>query len=189
MYSEPVPRILTSTLFALALLSSTPTLATVVVPADIDELARAASTVLRGRVASVDARETPGRKVERLVTVDVDRYYKGNMGERVTFRVPGGTLGRYRTVLVGAPGYVVGEEVVLFLNTHGPSMPYVLGLSQGTFRVVAHPVSGTRVVVPVALERPEHHTRRVVRGDGERAPLPLDRFESMLGRALARGAR
>ena len=71
-------------------------------------------------------------------------YLKGNLGEHVTVRVPGGQIGRYRTVFVGAPEFREGDEVVLFLKQAGRSDPYIIGLSQGAFRVVPDARTGRR---------------------------------------------
>jgi hypothetical protein len=40
------------------------------------------------------------------------------------FRVPGGQVGRYRRVLIGAPEFSEGEEVVLFLKGRAPGVPF-----------------------------------------------------------------
>jgi hypothetical protein len=163
------------------------TRATVVVPTDLNELVRDSLAIVRGRVVSVQARQGAGRQVERLVSVDVITYYKGDLGKSIVFRVPGGTLGRYRTLVIGAPDYANGEEVVLFLNARGPSMPHVLGLFQGTYRVVEDEAAGTRLVVPAGLEATSR-TRRVVRGDGSRRPVALSTFEAKLRQLVASAA-
>ncbi|MGH9161850.1 MAG: hypothetical protein ACRD2X_17940 [Vicinamibacteraceae bacterium] len=160
------------------------TRATVVVPTDLNELVRESLAIVRGRVVSVQARQGQGRQVERLVSLDVITYYKGDLGKSIVFRVPGGTLGRYRTMVIGAPEYADGEEVVLFLNARGPSMPHVLGLFQGTYRVVEDAIADTRVVVPAGLEAVPRR-RQVVRGDGSRRPVELRTFEAKLRRLVA----
>jgi hypothetical protein len=49
--------------------------------------------------------------------------------------VPQGQVGRYRRILVGAPDFTVGEEVLLFLNARPPTIPTVFGLNQGVRRL------------------------------------------------------
>jgi hypothetical protein len=56
------------------------------------------------------------------VTIDVEESLKGSLGRTVQFLVPGGALGRYRSIFVGAPQFVV-ERVVVFLGWRGPSYP------------------------------------------------------------------
>ncbi|PYR26043.1 MAG: hypothetical protein DMF98_10240, partial [Acidobacteria bacterium] len=68
-------------------------------------------------------------------TLEVERYLKGSLGDSLEFRVPGGEFGRFRSVVVGAPEFAVDERIVVFLGAKGPAIPYVLGLSQGVFRV------------------------------------------------------
>ena len=46
-----------------------------------------------------------------MVTVEVDDVAKGSPGRTGQFMVPGGTLGRYRPLIVGAPQFAVGDEV------------------------------------------------------------------------------
>ncbi len=101
-------------------------------------------------LSSIDAQWTADRRgVETLVTLEVESYLKGSLGDSVTFRVPGGRLGRFRSVVVGAPEFVPDQRVIVFLGHRGPSVPYVLGFSQGVYRLV---LSGTAwVVTPPVL--------------------------------------
>jgi hypothetical protein len=98
--------------------------ATVVVGADLGELARDARAIARGRVVAVDAQWTADRRtIETLVTLEVESYLKGALGGTVQFLVPGGSLGRFRSIVVGAPEFSVDERVVVFLGAQGPSIP------------------------------------------------------------------
>jgi hypothetical protein len=51
------------------------------------------------------------------------------------FRVPQGQVGRYRRIVVGAPEFAVGEDVMVFLTGRGPAIPTVFGLNQGVRRL------------------------------------------------------
>jgi hypothetical protein len=96
--------------------------ATVIVPADLGELAHDAIAIVRGRVAAVDSRYTEDRgSIETIVTLEAESYLKGSLGGVVRFRVPGGELGRYRSIVVGAPEFAVDQRVVVFLGARGPS--------------------------------------------------------------------
>src|SRR5215471_20791629 len=80
--------------------------ATVVVPADLGELSRDARAIAVGRVVAVNGRWTDDRRtIETIVTLDVDLYLKGSLGSTLQFRVPGGQLGRFRSIVVGAPEF------------------------------------------------------------------------------------
>jgi hypothetical protein len=167
-----------------------PALATVLIPADLGELSRDALTIARGRVAALDPQWTEDRgTIETIVTLEVESYLKGGLGSTLRFRVPGGELGRFRSVVVGAPSFAVDQRVVVFLGAHGPSVPHLLGMSQGVFRVSRAPDnSGWLVTSPVMLPAAGGVTTRVVRGDPARRALALGDFEQTV-RALAGGAK
>jgi hypothetical protein len=166
---------------ALSLLSSAAR-ATVVVPADLSELSHDAVAIARGRIAAVEPQWKDGRRgIETLVTLETETYLKGSLGGVVQFRVPGGSLGRFRSIVVGAPQFTIGQRVILFLGSRGPTVPYVLGLSQGVFRL-AQSVQGDWMVTPPpivpALDGP------IVRGNLSLRPSPLADFERQV-RVLA----
>ena len=171
------------------LVLANPVRATVVVGADLGELARDARAIARGRVVAVDAQWTANRRtIETLVTLEVESYLKGALGGTVQFLVPGGSLGRFRSIVVGAPEFSVDERVVVFLGAQGPSIPYVVGFNQGVYRVVPSADRSTLMVTPPAILPTAGGTTPIVRGDPNRRPLPLADFEQRI-RALAGGAR
>jgi len=173
----------------LVLAFAVPSNATVLIGADLGELARDARAIARGRVIAVDATWTSDRRtIETLVTLEVESYLKGALGETLQFRVPGGTLGRFRSLVVGAPAFEVDDRVVVFLGARGPSVPYVVGFSQGVYRIVRSGDRSTWLVTPPALLPSAAGSVTIVRGDPARRPLPLDEFEQRV-RALAGGAR
>jgi hypothetical protein len=166
-----------------------PARATVLIPADLGELSRDALAIARGRVAAVDPQWTEDRgTIETIVTLEVESYLKGGLGSTLRFRVPGGDLGRFRSIVVGAPEFAVDERVVVFLGARGPSVPHVLGMSQGVFRVArAADNSGWFVTSPVFLPAAGVDVR-VVRGDPSRRAVALAAFEQTV-RTLAGGAK
>jgi hypothetical protein len=160
--------------------------ATVLIPADLGELARDARTIARGRVVAVEGRWTDDRRtIETIVTLETETYLKGALGPELQFRVPGGTLGRYRNIVVGAPQFAIGQRAIVFLGARGPSVPYLLGLGQGVFRVVAAGDGSPLVTPPAVMPGPPGP---IVRGTVSRQPAPLAAFERDV-RALAAGAR
>jgi len=161
--------------------------ATTIVPADLGELSRDAVAIARGRVADVQSQWTEDRgTVETIVTLEVEDYLKGSLGAMVRFRVPGGELGRYRTIVVGAPDFAVDQHVVVFLGAHGPTVPHIVGFNQGVFRVVRAADDSWVVSPPPAVAGAA--AVRVVRGDPARRPVPLADFEQQV-RTLAGAAR
>jgi hypothetical protein len=166
-----------------------PVHATLLIPADLGELSRDARAIVRGRVAALDAQWTEDRgTIETIVTLEVESYLKGSLGSTLRFRVPGGELGRFRSIVVGAPEFVVDERVVVFLGANGPSVPHVLGLSQGVFRIVRVGPDAAEFVASPATLAATAGAVRIVRGDPSRRALALDDFEERV-RALAGGAK
>ena len=162
--------------------------ATVLVPADLTELSRDAGAIVRGRVVAVESRWTDDhRAIETLVTIEAEAALKGSLGSTIQFLVPGGTLGRYRSLFIGAPEFVTGERLVVFLGWRGPSYPYVLGLSQGIYRIVPSANGSESLVTPPPLVSPATGRVPIVRGDPSRRPQPLGEFEQRV-RSLT-GAR
>jgi hypothetical protein len=164
-----------------------PVHATVYVAASLAELVTDASAVVYGQVTATEARWLDGRRgIETLVTISVSESLKGSPGDTVSLRVPGGQLGPYRSILVGAPTLREGDEVVLFLASRGPAIPHLVGLSQGVYRVVVDSDSGRRTVLPELTRLAARGTPvRLVRGDPARRPTPLAEFTAQVRRLVA----
>jgi hypothetical protein len=159
------------------LLATAPASATVLVPAELGELAREARAIVHGRVVSVEGVWTAGRRgIETVVTIEVATTIKGQPGREVSLRVPGGDLGRYRSVVVGAPVFREGQEVIVFLGGEGPALPHLLGLGQGVYRVRRDPRTGTALVMPPPVAAAAGAPVRVQRGDPARRTVGLDEF-------------
>ena len=152
--------------------------ASVVVPATLDELASEADVVVYARVAGVETRQAAGTlRVERVVALEVVRALKGTPPDGLRLVLPGGTFGRYRTIVPGTPEVTEGDEGVFFLRTSGSMLPQLVGFTQGFLRVRVDPLTGTRTVgapVVAAAEGP------VVRGATDRGPQPLARVEARI---------
>jgi hypothetical protein len=158
--------------------------ATVLAPADLVDLTRDSGAIVRGLVAAVNSRWTEDRRaVETLVTLDVESSLKGPLDKTAQFLVPGGTLGRYRSVVVGAPQFDVGQRVIVFLAWQGPRYPHLVGFSQGVFRVVRAAPETESIVIPSPVLRPSVGGTLIVRGDPTRQAPSLTAFEQGL-RAL-----
>ncbi len=164
--------------------------ASVVVPATLDELAGEADLIVHARVARVDTRQAPRTlRVERVVVLEIMRALKGSPEQTVQVVLPGGTFGRYRTVVPGVPDVAEGDEVVLFLRASAGAGTQLVGFTQGFLRVRLDPSTGERTVgAPVAagIDGP------VVRGATDRGPQPLARIEARIARvvlAQVRGRR
>jgi len=160
--------------------------ATMELPADFDDLVAGSQLIVHGQVTATRSQETNGRRsIETVVTVAVAEALKGQPGATVTFRMPGGEVGRYRRVMVGVPGFATGEELVLFLRGAAPALPTVFGLSQGVFHVMRR-VDGRALVTPPPLMASGSGVERIVRGDPARLPLPIDEFARAVRARLER---
>jgi hypothetical protein len=163
--------------------------ATVIVPVDLGELSRDAKAIARGRVSAVTGRWTDDRRtIETVVTLDVDRYLKGSFGSTIAFRVPGGVLGRYRSIVVGAPEFAVGDRVVVFLGANGPMVPFLVGFNQGVYRLLVAPDGSGWLVTPPPNLPSATVSTPVVRGDPSRRPQRLAEFEQRVV-SLAKAAQ
>ena len=163
-----------------------PVQAMVARPADLGTLVRAARAIVHGRVIATDVQSSARTRVETRVTIEAAAYLKGDFGPLVTFVVPGGTLGRYRTVVSGAPQFTVGEEVVLFLGGRAPALPYVVRLGEGVFRVQADPRTGQRLVTRQPILGHSAQWERVVRGGSRAAPMSLATLTTLVGELVER---
>jgi hypothetical protein len=152
--------------------------ATVLVPADLNELVTGARAIVYARITAVRALESDDRlRVETLVTAEAIGYVKGNLGRTISFHVPGGTVGAYRTLMVGAPSFQPGEEVVLFFGATSSPAPYLMGFSQGVYRVRVDERTGVRMVIPSpAMATAQGQTLK----RGSRPPMTLDEFASQV---------
>jgi hypothetical protein len=173
-----------------ALLLALPVLAraTVLIPIEFRELVNVSSTIVHGRVTDVRAAWVDGRRsVETFVTIAADEYMKGSLGETLTVRVPGGQIGRYRTIFVGAPEFRQGDDVVLFLRSYNGTLS-IVGVSQGAFRVIADAAGRRLVTTPILMAGPGADAQPVVRGDAARRPVWIDTFRDLVKRVVTEGA-
>lgn len=161
--------------------------ATVMLPADFPTVVTGSGIIVHGRV--VDVRPVlagPQRTIESLVTMTVLDAIKGDPGSTITFRLPGGQIGRYRRIVVGTPEFAEGDEAVVFLRGSAPSVPTPFGLSQGVYRVMRDRDARAFVTPAPVTPRPPV-PQRVVRGDPDRTPIPVDAFTREVESILERG--
>jgi hypothetical protein len=163
-----------------------PLRATVLLPAEFREIVGQSQIIVYGRVVNAVPELSDDRKrIETIVTFEVATYLKGGSGETLTFRVPGGRIGRYRSVTVGAPVFESGDEAVLFLNRReATAPPYIFGMNQGVFRVQRDARTRQRIVMPPLLARGQA-PEKVVRGAASRQPMPLESFGAQVRSVMA----
>ncbi len=166
-----------------ALVLARPASATVLVAADLGELVNDAQSIVHGRVVDTMSQWLDGRRgIETIVTLEMENALKGSAVRWMTFRVPGGQMGPYRSFMPGTPTFSEGDEVIVFLAGEGPAIPHIVGFSQGLYRVSV--TGGTRAVQPGVPGPAGQSDADVSRGTGSRF-VPLDVFETQV-RTLVR---
>src|SRR5262249_30612122 len=169
-----VPRRLALLLLLLAL----PALATTLLAMDVGALARASRCVVRARVGSVSALRSDAGRITTVVELERLETWVGPDAPALRMLVPGGVVGGIGQRVEGAPAFVPGQEVVLFLAAHGAAYQPV-GLGQGVWRV-------DRSSGPVALVRPEPLEGVLLVGPDAsrsatlRAPMALDALRAQV---------
>jgi hypothetical protein len=160
--------------------------ATVVLPAEFREVVAGSTIIAHVQIVEVRPEWADGRRrIDSLVSASVVSYLKGgNSGRTIAFKVPGGELGRYRSVTVGAPVFKPGDEAVLFLSSSDGAPLHVFGLNQGVFRVRPDPVSGRRMVVTPIVVASGEAPEKITRGSAVRRPLALEDFGAQVRAVL-----
>lgn len=164
---------------------SAPAAAILVVPMTFEQLVDEAAAVVYARVADVRGQWTADRQsIDSYIRLEPLQYLKGNLGDSVAMRLPGGEATGKIHVIPGAPVLKPGELVVVFLKARGPAMLTSLGLGQGVFRVMRDARNGTMQVTPPPLK--ESAAGRIIRGAAERRNLSIDAFAAAVHAAEAR---
>jgi len=139
-------------------------------------LARSADAIVVGTIAGLETVGGRDGRIRTLVTVDVDRSYKGAVGRRVTLVQPGGRLGDRLLWIAGSPRFRVGERQLLFLTAARDGTARTTAFGMGQFVLRPHPRTGETLA--------ERAVDGLVLGDRPLRRVPLAR----LLRTIARGA-
>lgn len=148
--------------------------ATVVAPLALDELVAGADVIAIGRVTYLLERRAADGRVETRVSMGAVTLLKGSSREAIEFSVPGGRVGRYRTIVPGAPALRERDEVAVFLRQPPSGSLVVVGFSQGVMPVLRDPVTSEALVMAPPSSSPG--VARVTRGDPGRRPVSLPAF-------------
>jgi hypothetical protein len=159
---------------------------TTVVPLSFDQLVQQAEVVFVGEVVdqrSVWNESRDRRGIVTLVTFDVARVLKGQVGLRTQLTFRGGTIGDVTQEVGGMPKFRVGDRDVLFVAPERTAASPLVGFWQGRFRVVRDAASGETQVRT-------HNGGALISGLGGGAlsptsrqagrPLALDEFASLV---------
>jgi hypothetical protein len=135
--------------------------ATSMVRLGLSELTYISDLIAFAEVEESAPEKAPGSiYIKTVSTLRLTRVIKGELieGDRIYVREWGGKLGGEQTHLPGAPRYVAGERVMVFLERERlGSMWRTVGLSQGKMTLIEEPDTGRdvtlRVQVPALLDR------------------------------------
>jgi hypothetical protein len=109
--------------------------ATTMLALDVAGLSRTSDSVVVGTVARVSSRWTGDHaRIVTEIELTVAEAWKGQAPQRLVLTQPGGEVGDIGQRVDGAASFVVGEEVVLFLETRGSEFT-VTGMAQGRFKI------------------------------------------------------
>src|SRR5262249_14351741 len=113
--------------------------------------------------------------ISTLVTVHIERSYKGRLGEAVVLKQPGGQLGDRGFWVAGSPEFSVGQRDLLFLSARQDGSAYVTDVALGQFQLVDSGAVAERTTPEAVIGGP--HRRR----------LSLARLERLIARAVVTG--
>ncbi len=113
--------------------------ATTVVAPEFDALVNQADYVVRASVKSVAAewRENQGRRyIASKVALEIIEIIRGIPPQPLVLDVMGGRVGEDELVITGAPQFLVGDDVILFVQGNGRQMYPLVAIMHGLYPVV-----------------------------------------------------
>jgi hypothetical protein len=111
----------------------------------LDQLARAADTVVRARCVATSAR-WGNDAIWTFIQFQVVETLKGNPPQRIRVRLPGGRVGPISMRVEAVPHFQRGDDAVLFLEK-SPTGDYgVTAWTEGTFRIRRYSRNGAEFV-------------------------------------------
>lgn len=126
--------------FAVAVMLAAPVVAraTTMFPLTIEQLTERSEDVVRAHTVAVASAWDGARRIVTRAHVVVDAAYSGHLapGAAVDVATYGGTVDGISMLVLGAPQFAAGEDVVLFLTPQAGLGTGVAELGQGKFEVV-----------------------------------------------------
>jgi len=115
-------------------LAATAAWATTLEKLSVEEMVQQSTAIVRGRATAAGSVQR-GSMIYTVYRLQVSEVLKGAAPAPAEVYVPGGTYGRYRQSIAGAPVLEPGVEYVLFLWASPRGLVQVIGLSQGVFQL------------------------------------------------------
>ena len=136
----------------------------------VGQLRSRAEVIVEGKVLEVRTMRTDGR-IETIAIVRVRQVHKGEVGRRIQVRTLGGEIRDRRMVVPGAPRFVKGDTVLLFLYSAADSWRSV-GMFQGVWHLDSEGiVARASASGGASLLRPENGSPAVDQGEQSVARL------------------
>jgi hypothetical protein len=112
-----------------------------------DRLIGEADLIIMGRVEELKTRQVSDRRsMTTIVTVSIERQFKGPKVSSVTIEQPGGSVGDIAQGVPGLPKFSSGEDVILFLKRQPGGAFNIVGGKEGKFTAKTQPGSKEEVV-------------------------------------------
>lgn len=176
-------RRLFSTLAALAVvfIIAMPSLGSIVLRMDLEDLVSNSDTIIQGVVEAVYSQWDSERNlIFTYAAIGVEDPLKGERRRSLLIRQMGGQVGSLNMTVPGMPEFVAGSSVIVFLKDSGNGTFQVVGMNQGRYLIaedfavsaltgidLMDPktglVSGTSAVRKVGLEDFKREIRELVR--------------------------
>jgi hypothetical protein len=107
-----------------------------------DRLIEEADLIIKGRVEELKTRQVSDRRsMTTIVTVSIERQFKGPKMSLVSIEQPGGSAGDIVQSVSGLPEFSSGEDVILFLKRQRGGAFNIVGGKQGKFTAKTQPGS------------------------------------------------
>lgn len=101
-------------------------------PLGIQKMSELATQVVAGTIEKMESTWNHDHsRIYTRVTMQVERVLSGQAGNRIVFRIPGGTVGDTTVMVSEMPHFRVGEDTVVFLRGTRGRLPSVLGGVEG----------------------------------------------------------
>ncbi len=101
-------------------------------PLGIQKMSELATQVVAGTIEKMESTWNHDHsRIYTRVTMRVERVLSGQAGNRIVFRIPGGTVGETTVMVSEMPHFRVGEDTVVFLRGTRGRLPSVLGGVEG----------------------------------------------------------
>src|SRR5579859_2465579 len=170
-------------LIGLGLLAVAASQATTLVRMSFDELVRQATSIARAKCIGSTSVWRNG-EIWTETEFELEEQDKGTLPGIFQVSMPGGRVAHLHSHVDGVPKFVEGEEVYLFLWNPQGKGNYLLGWTQGTFRIARDSQTGLEKVTQDSASTPLFDmTTKKFRYGGVRN-LPLSIFQLKLKRTL-----